>query len=288
MTFARNVLFTPREDQLRRLLLDVTEAINHDQSRHAREPTVLRWAGGWVRDKLLGLETQDIDVAINNLTGVEFARRMCEYCESQHAIEKHGLAKDDVGNLHNVARNPDKSKHLETAMVRIFGLDIDFVNLRKEKYAESSRNPQVDFGSAEEDALRRDATINALFYNLSVDKIEDFTSGIRDLNAKLIRTPLEPLQTFKDDPLRVLRIIRFSSRLQFRIDPYTMKYMSDSEVLRALRIKISRERVGIELGKMMQGKSLELLRSTELLTRLLVPRQLSSAVPGTHRPDWTL
>ena len=97
-----------------------------------------------------------------------------------------------MGNLHNVARNPEKSKHLETAMVRMFNLDLDFVNLRRETYASDSRNPHMEFGTAEEDALRRDATINALFFNLHTGSIEDFTGGLPDMAARTIRTPLDP------------------------------------------------------------------------------------------------
>lgn len=240
-----------KEQQLRLLLLDVARSI--DAAGHTSEPVVLRWAGGWVRDKLLGVQSHDIDVAINAMTGVSFAQRMCDYCDTPEAVLKHQIGKNDIGNLHNVARNPDKSKHLETAMVRMFGLDLDFVNLRKEVYTDQSRNPQVEFGTAKEDALRRDATINALFYNLNTDEIEDFTEGLHDMDSKTIRTPLEPGQTFTDDPLRVLRLVRFASRLGFVIDPNTERFMGDEEVLDSLRVKISRERVGIELEKMLKG-----------------------------------
>ena len=241
-----------KEQKLRLLLLDVARSI--DASGHAPEPVVLRWAGGWVRDKLLGIESHDIDVAINAMTGVSFAQRMCDYCDTSEAITNHQIDKTDIGNLHNVARNPDKSKHLETAMVRMFGLDLDFVNLRKETYTDQSRNPKVEFGTAEEDALRRDATINALFYNLNTNEIEDYTGGVLDIKAKIIRTPLEPLQTFTDDPLRVLRLVRFASRLEFAIDPNTELFMGDKKVLESLKVKISRERVGIELEKMLKGR----------------------------------
>lgn len=246
------IKLSPKELQLRHLLLDVVKWI--DASGAAREPVVLRWAGGWVRDKLLGRESHDIDVAINAMTGVTFAEHMCNFCDTPEAIRDHNIGKNDIGNLHNVARNPEKSKNLETAMVKIFGLDLDFVNLRKEVYADNSRNPIMEFGTAEEDAFRRDATINAVFYNLNSDEIEDYTGGVADMEAKLIKTPLEPLKTFTDDPLRVLRLVRFASRLEFTIDPATEKYMGDEKVLDSLRVKISRERVGIELEKMLRGK----------------------------------
>ncbi|KAH7163634.1 hypothetical protein B0J13DRAFT_40147 [Dactylonectria estremocensis] len=246
-----SIQLSPREQQLRSLLLDVAKSI--DEAGHAPEPIVLRWAGGWVRDKLLNIESHDIDVAINAMTGVPFAEHMCDYCEKPEAVMKHNIRPDDIGSLHNVARNPDKSKHLETAMVKIFGLDLDFVNLRRETYTEDSRNPQMEFGTAQEDAFRRDATINALFYNLHTDQVEDLTGGLKDMAAKILRTPMEPFQTFMDDPLRILRLVRFASRLEFTIDLVTQRFMANPRVLEALRAKISRERVGTELEKMLKG-----------------------------------
>jgi tRNA nucleotidyltransferase/poly(A) polymerase len=245
------VKLTQREQQLRSLLLNVAKFV--DTTAKLDQPLVLRWAGGWVRDRLLGRESNDIDVAINAMTGQQFAQHISEYCKQPDAAKIHGFIPEDIGRLHHIASNPDKSKHLETAMVKLFGMDLDFVNLRKETYADDSRNPQMEFGTAEEDALRRDATINALFYNLHTEQIEDFTGGIRDMEAKIIKTPLEPFQTFMDDPLRILRLIRFAARLGFTIDATSEKFMSDEKILEALRKKISRERVGVELEKMLKG-----------------------------------
>ncbi|KAF5529419.1 CCA tRNA nucleotidyltransferase mitochondrial [Fusarium mexicanum] len=280
------VQLTSKEQQLRRLLLDVAKDI--DESGKAPEPIVLRWAGGWVRDKLLDIRSHDIDVAINAMTGVPFAQAMCDYCERPEAMSKHSIGPADIGSLHNVARNPEKSKHLETAMVKMFGLDLDFVNLRKETYTEDSRNPQMEFGTAEEDARRRDATVNALFYNLHEDHVEDFTGGLADMEAKVIRTPLEPFQTFMDDPLRVLRLVRFASRLQFTIDASTRRFMADPKVLEALRAKISRERIGVELEKMLKGDhpfdALQLVHELQLFHTIFTdPTQESLPVPDISR-----
>ncbi|KAK7751359.1 CCA tRNA nucleotidyltransferase, mitochondrial [Diatrype stigma] len=242
---------TPKEEQLKDLLLDVARYVDQDQSA-GTGPVVLRWAGGWVRDKLLGIESHDIDTAINVMTGEAFALKICELCEKPETTEKHRITETDIGNLHKIARNPDKSKHLETTTIKLFGYDVDFVNLRKETYTEDSRNPQMEFGTAEEDALRRDATVNALFFNLNTGKVEDYTTGLTDMKSKLIRTPLEPFQTFTDDPLRVLRLIRFASRLEFTIDPAAEEVMGNDRVLEALRLKISRERVGVEVEKMLK------------------------------------
>ncbi|KAK3323542.1 hypothetical protein B0T19DRAFT_426350, partial [Cercophora scortea] len=243
----------PRESQLKALLLDVSQYIGG--SGEQQEAPVLRWAGGWVRDKLLGVESHDIDTAIDSMTGEAFAMRLSDFCHVDAHRQRHAIGPDDVGQLHKIARNPDKSKHLETTTTRLFGLDVDFVNLRRETYTEDSRNPQMEFGTAEEDALRRDATVNALFYNLHTGLVEDFTGGLEDMRAKLIRTPLEPLSTFTDDPLRVLRLVRFASRLGFAIDEEAEGVMADPRVLDALRLKISRERVGVELEKMLKGQN---------------------------------
>jgi tRNA nucleotidyltransferase (CCA-adding enzyme) len=248
------ISLTPRESQIRNLLLDVARQINESGTEKIKEPLELRFAGGWVRDKLLGIQSNDIDTAINAMTGEQFSGKLTEYLENPANLSKHGISKEEVGNIHKVAKNPEKSKHLETVGRKILGLDLDFVNLRKETYSEDSRNPQMEFGTAKEDAERRDATINALFYNLHTDKVEDFTGGLLDLKSKRIRTPLAPLQTFLDDPLRVLRLIRFASRLQFDIDKNTSDFMSYPSVLNALKLKISRERVGMELEKMLKGE----------------------------------
>jgi tRNA nucleotidyltransferase/poly(A) polymerase len=224
-----------------------------DESKEIKANLELRFAGGWVRDKLLGIPSHDIDATINAMTGYSFTLKMKEYLEDPKNMKKHGLDKYDVGNLHKIASNPEKSKHLETVTTKLLGFDVDFVNLRRETYMEHSRNPQMEFGTAEEDAKRRDATVNALFYNLHSNKVEDFVEGLKDMDSKLIRTPLEPFQTFKDDPLRVLRLIRFASRLDFNIDAKSEAYMGDPSILSALKRKISRERVGIEIEKMLKG-----------------------------------
>ncbi|TVY37373.1 CCA tRNA nucleotidyltransferase, mitochondrial [Lachnellula occidentalis] len=255
---------TPQEQRLRKLLLDVAGFI--DDAKKIEEKIELRFAGGWVRDKLLDIPSHDIDTAINAMTGEDFCLQLQEYCTDPKNLEKHSLGPEDLGSIHIIAANPEKSKHLATATKRILGFDVDFVNLRKETYSVDSRHPQVEFGTAEEDALRRDATINSLFYNLHTDQIEDFCGGLEDIQAKRIRTPLEPLTTFTDDPLRVLRLIRFASRLGFKIDPETEVPMTDPAVSEALKIKISRERVGVEVEKMLKGQNP--LNALQLIDRL--------------------
>lgn len=211
-----------------------------------------------MRDKLLGVQSNDIDVALSSMTGMQFGEALQSFMNT-HGAKYEDEAKQqgfraEIKNLHKIAANPEKSKHLETITTRMFGIDVDFVNLRKEVYAEDSRNPQMEFGTPEEDALRRDATVNALFYNLDTQAVEDFTGrGLDDMQKKIIRTPLAPYQTFRDDPLRVLRLIRFACRLDYEIEGTAKEAMKDKTIHEALRVKISRERVGVEIGKIFAG-----------------------------------
>lgn len=163
------IILNRQEQKLADLLLDVSATI--EETRENLPPLVLRFAGGWVRDKCLGKESQDVDIAINLLTGTAFATQMKEYLDDPDHLKKHDLTPNDVHAVHTIKANPDKSKHLETVTTRIFDLDVDLVNLRKETYTDGSRNPEVEFGTAEEDALRRDATINALFYNIHTRQV---------------------------------------------------------------------------------------------------------------------
>lgn len=186
------------------------------------------------------------------MTGKEFANSMKQAFSSTSIKSEHGPG--IIGYLAEIPSNPEKSKHLETVTTKILGFDVDLVNLRKETYREDSRNPTIEDGTPKEDAFRRDSTVNALFYNLQTGEVEDFTGrGLRDLEAGLIKTPLDPYQTFKDDPLRILRSIRFSSRLGFAIDTGDEQAMGDQKNQEALRLKISRERFGVEITKMLRG-----------------------------------
>ena len=243
------ILLTEEEQRLRSLLLDVSDYIA-SQEGHVKPE--LRFTGGWVRDKLLGLTSKDIDIGISCMTGYGFGSLMKQYLNSPAAAARY--SQDVIGNLAKIAANPEKSKHLETVSTKIMGIDIDLVNLRKETYVEDSRNPTMQFGTPEEDALRRDSTVNALFYNLSSEQVEDFTGkGLHDMELKIIRTPLSPHQTFKDDPLRVLRCIRFASTLGYTIDTEAEQSIRDPEIKEALRVKITRERIGAEVDKMLKG-----------------------------------
>ncbi|EGO02775.1 hypothetical protein SERLA73DRAFT_176148 [Serpula lacrymans var. lacrymans S7.3] len=250
--------------------IELTEAENEvctlldECTRNLRDEhgitTSCRIAGGWVRDKLLGKQSNDIDIALTDMMGVTFAEHLSSYISKHKDLDVHKIAK--------IESNPGQSKHLETARTTLCGVELDFVNLRSEEYAENSRIPtEVAFGTPLQDALRRDITINALFYNVHDRAVEDHTNkGLDDLKNGIIRTPLEPLETFRDDPLRVLRCIRFASRFGFEMVPELREAARDPGIQEALSVKISRERVGEEIDKMMKGP--KPLRSIKLIHEL--------------------
>ena len=227
--------------------------------------TTVRIAGGWVRDKLLGVRgKEDIDVALDNVSGVEFAQALSEWNEKNVGESiKFGV----------IQQNPDKSKHLETATASLGKYQIDFVNLRTEKYTDS-RIPVIEIGTPQEDAERRDLTINSLFYNVNKQKIEDFTGhGLSDLKAGLARTPLEALTTLTDDPLRALRAIRFSCRFQLTVAPDLIKAIGNPTVHASLGGKVSRERIFAETEQMMQHAT-GAPRAVQMLHRLNLDRHV--------------
>ena len=270
------VKLTEVESTLFSSLLEASEAMG--------KGTVLRAAGGWVRDKLLGIESHDVDIALDNVPGDEFALFLYDREKQKGSISSIGVVKE----------NPNQSKHMRTATFRFHGFDVDVNNLRSETYADDSRIPEVEFAKhPSEDALRRDFTINALYYNLNTEQVEDFTgSGLEDLEKRLIRTPLPAAKTFVDDPLRVLRAIRFAARFGFTLDQEIQQAWTSEDVKLGLVNKVSRERVGVEISKMMKGRNpllaLELLYKSGLLHLILeAPTTFDApSLAGVSRKDY--
>lgn len=192
---------------------------------------------------------------------------------------------ETVCNVSLIKSNPDQSKHLQTAKMKIFGVEIDFVNLRAETYAENSRIPVMKFGTPKEDALRRDLTINSLFYNINTSSIEDFTGkGLSDLRKGIIATPLPPKTTFLDDPLRVLRAIRFAARFDYKLQEDLKQAAADTDVKIALSNKVSRERIGAEIDLMIRGANpkraiQELVNMDIFWVVFKLPQELKTGVP---------
>lgn len=252
----------------------------------ATTPCEARIAGGWVRDKLLGLPSHDLDVSLSSMTGHHFALFLKAYLESEvfpctplaREMQEAAPSHARISHIGKIAANPEQSKNLETATARVLGFDLDFVNLRKEVYEGTHRIPIMSFGTPLEDAMRRDMTVNALFYNVHTAAIEDWTQhGLADLRDGIVRTPMDPTATFTDDPLRILRCVRFGSRFGYAIHPDILAALAvpASPLHAALASKVSRERVGIEVDKMLSGRdpryALQLLSQLQLYWVVFMP-----------------
>lgn len=217
--------------------------------------------GGFVRDCFLGRPTNDIDIVVEG-SGIALATAVADYIKS---TEKHGC-------------KVSVFKNFGTAMLKYHGTEIEFVGARKESYNRNSRKPIVEDGTLEDDQKRRDFTINAMAFSLQKDDfgaLVDPFGGIKDLAAGIIRTPLEPDTTYSDDPLRMLRAVRFAAKLstpemEFKIvreSIESMKRMRDRMSI------LSKERIAEELNKMLlckqPSRAFRLLDETELLEYVL-------------------
>lgn len=184
--------------------------------------------GGFVRDKIIGRPTQDIDVVCLG-DGIALAGEVARHFDPRPQVNFF--------------------KTFGTAQIKAGDFDIEFVGARKESYRQHSRKPEVESGSLSDDQNRRDFTINALAISLNdadFGTLLDPFNGMQDISDGIIRTPLDPDQTFSDDPLRMMRAIRFSAQLNYRIAPETFASIHRN----AQRIKIvSGERIADELNK---------------------------------------
>lgn len=257
------------------------------KSPDRKKAVQIRVAGGWVRDKVLGLATHDVDVALDTCTGVEFAHIVKEYMAD---FEETDSSEKKCGKIGVIAANPAQSKHLETATMKLHGIEVDFCNLRHETYAEDSRIPTTAIGTPIEDSYRRDFTMNALYYNLHTKQVEDWTRrGLKDLlETKLVVTPLDAYQTFHDDPLRVLRAIRFAVRFDMQLSQDIIKASMDPQIHTELHRKVSRERVGKELEGMLSGKHANPHKALQLICDLHLAGGVFCVPPPTTRIRGTI
>src|SRR5690242_9985208 len=178
--------------------------------------------GGYVRDKLLGRPHPNPDVVVDEGDALEVAKRLAELAG---------------------ARPPVTFERFGTAQVTLPGRLVEFVTARSESYAPDSRKPEVRRATLDEDLHRRDFTINTLLMDLD-GRVHDRLGGRQDLEAKLLRTPADPAQTFTDDPLRMLRGIRFAAELGFELAPELLPVMRRLRARLAPPVRSEERRVG--------------------------------------------
>lgn len=222
--------------------------------------------GGYVRDLFLHRPSKDIDfVCVGQGSGIAVAK---------------ALAATSRKSKVNIFRT------YGTAQLRYHGLELEFVGARRESYHSDSRNPIVEEGTLDDDISRRDFTINAMALCVNADgfgRLIDRYDGVGDLQRRIIRTPLDPDITFSDDPLRMMRAIRFATQLDFDIDPATLEAITRN----ASRIDIiTRERISTELMKIMQSPrpslGWRLLSVTGLLPHILPQLEAMKGVETVH------
>ena len=230
--------------------MQLTDPIFRRISRIARDMGVDAYVvGGYVRDHYLHRPSTDIDIVVVG-SGIDVAQALADELHTKLSV----------------------FKTFGTAMLRVHGVELEFVGARRESYSHDSRKPQVEAGTLEDDQLRRDFTINALAWSLNerdFGELVDPFDGMYDLEHGIIRTPCDPDITFSDDPLRMMRGIRFAAQLGFQLEEETF----DAIARNAERIRIvSRERIITELNKIVlspvPSMGFELLELTGLLERI--------------------
>jgi poly(A) polymerase len=204
--------------------------------------------GGYVRDHFLKRRSKDIDIVTTG-SGIELAKAVAKALPGQPQVSVF--------------------KNFGTAMLRFNDMEVEFVGARKESYRSESRKPFCEAGTLEDDQNRRDFTINALAISLNetdFGALHDPFGGLSDLKNKCLRTPLQPEQTYSDDPLRMMRAIRFATQLKFKIEAGSFQALIDCRERIGI---ISQERITDELNKIIlaeiPSKGFELLFNSQLL-----------------------
>lgn len=252
--------------------------------------TPIYCAGGWVRDKLMGKESDDIDISVS-ISGFDFTKYIYSYGEEKglHIEKPYKVSLEKDISL------KEKDNDLMVGGINLFGQKVEFVPMRIEYYPDlNSRQPSIKIvDDPSKEASRRDLSINAIYYNTETGKVEDYVGGLEDMKNKVLRTPMDPVQTFKDDPLRMLRAARFKSRFpDFQVAPELIEAMKDPQVQDAYKNKVSPERAGPELMKTMVGEKPEegvrLLFDTDLYKSVFnVPEMEDISPDGIHMDQRT-
>ncbi len=223
--------------------------------------------GGFVRDKILQRNTKDLDIVCIG-DGIQLAEKVAQ---KFNPIPQVSFFKNFGTAQIKIPIHPNENSETDF-------FEIEFVGARKESYTEDSRKPEVSVGTLEDDQNRRDFTINAMAISLNEKDygvIIDPFNGKEDITSGILKTPLDPKITFSDDPLRMLRAVRFASQLNFQIDPITFESIIDN----AERIRIvSQERITDELNKIMMCNTPSLgweLLSKSGILQIIFPRMMA-------------
>jgi poly(A) polymerase len=224
-------------------------------------------AGGAVRDQIMGKNAKDLDFVVRGSginTGIEFAewitKKMNNYKDGSNPVifPKFGTAKFELRNQ-------------KIDGVDLNNVEIEVVSPRKEKYTSGSRKPEVSGGELKDDVFRRDLTVNSLLKNISNDEILDLTgTGVDDIKNGIVRSPSDPTSTFKDDPLRMLRAVRFTFKYNWKLPKEMISSMRENS---GELKNISNERIKDELNKILKvtdvDRAIKLLKVTKLLDNII-------------------
>lgn len=245
----KDISLTPEEKEIFKILIEAKRAFNL--------PVEFRVAGGWVRDKLLNKNSDDIDIAVG-MPGYDIAQAVYQF-GIQKGLNVKEPYRVSLDKSAVPAQQGEKTNDLMVGSVVINGVKIEFVPMRTESYPDpNSRKPVITTTQdPREDVKRRDLTINSILYNIETGQIEDYVGGKKDLLGETIvlRTPDESYKTFMEDPLRMLRVLRFHSKYpNSKIDPDIIKSMKDPSVQEAYHNKVATERAGPEIMKMMMSE----------------------------------
>jgi len=258
-------------------------------------PIKLLCAGGWVRDHLLGLPSDDIDIAVN-APGYSVALAIKEYGDKYHIQTISNPHRVSLEKTNDPIKKEEQSDKLMVGGIDIMGKKIEFVPMRTESYPDpNSRTPVItNTNDPREDSKRRDLSINAIYYNIETQQVEDYVGGIKDLGLNntpmLLRTPDDPVKTFTEDPLRVLRTLRFHSRYpKSIISPDVIEAMRNPLIHQAYKNKVSSERAGKEIMKMVTSEdpvsALKLLFDTDMYKAVFNVSSMEDIVPEGIKMD---
>ena len=215
-----------------------------------------RIAGGWVRDHIMGISNNDIDVTIDNISCDDFGEKILSF-DPSYSIVHLSTGKQDDDNAMRVIR---------IGIAKDIWFDITDFNV--------TQTPLKD-------ALRRDFTINALFFNITTMKVEDFTTGIEDLKNNILKMPIDPTESVLEDPRRVLRCFRFAARFNMSVDPSLLAAIKNTKD--NFESCISKGRIGLELQKMFNSpniiKAINLIVETDMFDCIFDPSKQCNIDP---------